>query len=74
MLPQANMTTTTDGDIQYLNSILEFRQALHPAIPSPNASAFLDANTMFIESAYDADLPPLNLTPDGRKLTYSNAL
>jgi hypothetical protein len=29
---------------------------------------------MFIESAYDADLPPLNITPDGRKLTYSNAL
>ena len=28
---------------------------------------------MFIESAYDDDLPPLNLTPDGRKLTYSNA-
>jgi len=73
-LPQANMTTTTDDDIKYLNSILEFRQALHPATPSPNASAFLDANAMFIESAYDADLPPLNLTPDGRKLTYSNAL
>ena len=29
---------------------------------------------MFIESAYDAYLPPLNLIPDGRKLTYSNAL
>jgi hypothetical protein len=29
---------------------------------------------MFIESAYDTDLPPLKLTPDGRKRTYSNAL
>jgi len=29
---------------------------------------------MSIESAYDADLPPLNLTSDGRKLTYSNEL
>ena len=73
-LPQANMLTTTDEDIEYLNSILEFRQALHPLTPSPAPSPFLDAHAMFIESAYDADLPPLNLTPDGRKLTYSNAL
>jgi len=29
---------------------------------------------MSIESTYDPDLPPLNITPDGRKLTYSNAL
>ena len=72
--PQVNMTITTDEDIEYLNSILEFRQALHPITPPPDASAFHYANAMFIEPAYDADLPPLNLTPDGRKLTYSNAL
>jgi hypothetical protein len=29
---------------------------------------------MSIESTCDPDLPPLNITPDGRKLTYSNAL
>jgi len=52
----------------------KFRQALHPVTPSSDASAFLDANAMFIESAYDADLPPLNITPDDHKLTYSNAL
>ena len=62
------MTTTTDEEIKYLNSIIEFRQALHPLTPS------IDANAMFIKSAYDADLPPLNLTPDGCKLTYSIAL
>jgi len=72
--PATVPTSTTDKDIKYLNSIIEFRQALHPVTPSPNASAFLDANAMFIESAYDADFPPLNRIPDGRKLTYSNAL
>ena len=66
--------TTTDEDIKYLNSILEFRQALHPVTPIPNKSAFLNVNAMSIESVYYTDPPPLNLTPDGRKLIYSNAL
>ena len=68
------MTTGTYVDITYLNSILEFRQALHPVSQQYNGSAFLDANTLFIESACDANFPPLNPEPDGHKLTYSNAL
>ena len=54
----------TDEDIKYLNSILEFWQALHPVTSYFDESVFLDVNALFIEWAYDADLPSLNLSPD----------
>jgi len=43
------MTTETDVNITYLNSILEFRQALHPVISQYDESAFLDVNALSIE-------------------------
>ena len=71
---QANVAMQLDTDTEHLNTILEFRQSLHPITGPSSNSGFIEANALSIEATYDPDLPPLNLTPGSRKLTYSNAL